>query len=48
MALKMKSLGSGSGEEKFFRNQLWAHRTVNTGCPVHTGHGRIVADPHEA
>jgi hypothetical protein len=29
--------GSGSGGEVFFKNRLWAHRTVYNVCPVHTG-----------
>jgi hypothetical protein len=31
------SLGSGSGREGFFKNRVWAHRTVYSACPVHTG-----------
>jgi hypothetical protein len=23
--------------EEFFKNRLWAHRTVYSACPVHTG-----------
>jgi hypothetical protein len=34
---RKQSLASGSGEEKFFKNQIWAHRTVYSACPVHTG-----------
>jgi hypothetical protein len=51
-----KSMGSSSGEENFFKNELWAHRTVNGCFLVHiehwtftvrcpTGQGRTVADP---
>jgi hypothetical protein len=31
------SLASGSGRERFFKNRVWAHRTVYSACPVHTG-----------
>ena len=31
------SLASGSGSEGFFKNRVWAHRTVYSACPVHTG-----------
>jgi hypothetical protein len=27
----------GSGGERFFKNRIWAHRTVYSACPVHTG-----------
>jgi hypothetical protein len=29
-------LASGSGREGFFKNRVWAHRTVYSACPVHT------------
>jgi hypothetical protein len=52
---KSPSLGLGQGKD-FFKNVSWAHWTVNSGCPVHTGqrtvtvrcptgHGRTVAMP---
>jgi hypothetical protein len=31
------SLASGAGKERFFKNRLWAHQTVYSACPVHTG-----------
>jgi hypothetical protein len=27
----------GSGRERFFKNRIWAHRTVYSACSVHTG-----------
>jgi hypothetical protein len=29
--------GLGSGREEFFKNRVWAHQTVYSACPVHTG-----------
>jgi hypothetical protein len=30
------SLGSARAEKSFFKNRVWAHRTVYSACPVHT------------
>jgi hypothetical protein len=35
-AREKQSLASGSGRERFFKNRVWAHRTVYSACPVHT------------
>jgi hypothetical protein len=32
----MPDLGREQGK-RFFKNELWAHRTVYSACPVHTG-----------
>jgi hypothetical protein len=34
---KKLSQATGSGREGFFKNRVWAHRTVYSACPVHTG-----------
>ena len=34
---KKLSQATGSGREGFFKNGVWAHRTVYSACPVHTG-----------
>jgi hypothetical protein len=36
------SLASGSGREGFFKNRVWAHRTVYSACLVHTGQRTVV------
>jgi hypothetical protein len=28
---------SGARGERFFKNRIWAHRTIYSACPVHTG-----------
>jgi hypothetical protein len=33
---EMPGLGREQGK-RFFKNELWAHRTVYSACPVHTG-----------
>jgi hypothetical protein len=30
-----------SGWRPFFKNAIWAHRTVYSACPVHTGHRTV-------
>jgi hypothetical protein len=30
-------LASGARGERIFKNRVWAHRTVYSACPVHTG-----------
>jgi hypothetical protein len=32
-----KTSGSAAGWRRFFKNRVWAHRTVYSACPVHTG-----------
>jgi hypothetical protein len=32
-----KCSAQSSGGERFFKNRIWAHRTVHSVCPVHTG-----------
>jgi hypothetical protein len=34
---KKLSQATGSGREGFFKNGVWAHRTVYSACSVHTG-----------
>jgi hypothetical protein len=34
---KERGLWPGSGWRPIFKNARWAHRTVYSGCPVHTG-----------
>ena len=33
---EMHGLGREQGK-RFFKNELWAHRTFYSACPVHTG-----------
>jgi hypothetical protein len=35
-------LASGAGEERFFKNRLWAHRIVYNLCSVHTEQRTVV------
>jgi hypothetical protein len=37
---EMPGLGCEQGK-RFFKNELWAHRTVYSACPVHTGQRTI-------
>jgi hypothetical protein len=34
---KGRAQASGARGERFFKNRIWAHRTVYSACPVHTG-----------
>jgi hypothetical protein len=34
---KRNCQASGARGERFFKNRIWAHRTVYNACPVHTG-----------
>jgi hypothetical protein len=36
-----KCPGLGLGQEMIFKNELWAHRTVYSACPVHTGQSTV-------
>jgi hypothetical protein len=34
--------GLGLGQRRIFlKNRVWAHRTVYSACPVHTGHRTV-------
>jgi hypothetical protein len=37
--------GTGTGRESFFKNRLWAHQTIYSACPVHTGQRIGKGDP---